>query len=306
MGTPPFAADILHSLIGSGQDIVAVYAQPPRPAGRGKALKKSAVQQLAETHGVTVHTPLNFTQAQDVAQFEQYGADVAIVAAYGLLLPTALLEAPRFGCVNIHGSLLPRWRGAAPVQYALLKGDPHTGVTLMQMDEGMDTGNIIATHRFDIKEKDDALTLFEKMTHGAIHLMDSALPRYLRGELLPRPQPEEGVTYAPKIPKSMGQLKAAQSAQSLVNQVRAFIISPGSWFMVGDKKIKVLAAKIDQQDDFFAQQHWGITCDDHAGIMTTEGVFRPTVVQPAGKKPMPLRDFLNGYPLPAGTRLLTD
>ena len=295
MGTPEFAVPTLDALVAAGHDVAAVYTQPPRPANRGKKLTPSAVQQRAEELGLPVRCPLSLRQAEAQADFAALGVDVAIVAAYGLILPPAVLEAPEHGCLNVHGSLLPRWRGAAPVQRAILAGDATTGVMVMQMEAGLDTGPVRATTEIEIGQKTTGVLTMELAELGA-ELMVRVL-----ADLDAFPcvaQPDEGVTYAAKIDKAETKLDFSISAEDVERQVRAFNPAPGAWFAFEDERYRVLAADI-----IAAHGAAGTIMDDQLTIACGVHAIRPTLIQRAGKPAMPAADLLRGKAIPAGTIL---
>jgi methionyl-tRNA formyltransferase len=242
MGTPDFAVPTLDALVAAGHDVVAIYSQPPRPGGRrGRELVASPVQRRAEVLGIAVRTPVSLRTAEAQAEFAGWNADVAVVAAYGLILPRAVLDAPVHGCLNVHGSLLPRWRGAAPVQRAILAGDAETGVGIMQMEAGLDTGPVRLEGRTPIDGKTAGELTAELATLGA-RLMVAVL-----GDLAghpPVPQPEDGVTYAAKIDKAEARIDFARSAVEVERLVRAMNPAPGAWFEIGGERVKVLAAEV--------------------------------------------------------------
>ena len=294
MGSPDFAVPALNALVGAGHEVVAVYCQPPRPAGRGKADRKTAVHERADDLGLEVRTPRSLRSEEEQAKFAALNADLAVVAAYGLILPKPILEAPRMGCVNIHASLLPRWRGAAPIQRAIIAGDKRTGVTLMQMDEGLDTGPMLLEWPIEIDGK-NAGELAEEL---AI-LGGQALWRWLADteQYPPRAQPAEGVTYASKIDKSEAQLDFTQDAYAVERQVRAFN-PPGAWFEFTGERIKVLSAEVVP-----GSGPPGIVADDHLKIACGERAIRPIVVQRAGRTRMHPDELLRGFPIPKGAQL---
>ncbi len=294
MGSPDFAVPALNALVEAGHEVVAVYCQPPRPAGRGKADRKTAVHERADDLGLEVRTPRSLRSEEEQAKFAALNADLAVVAAYGLILPKPILEAPRMGCVNIHASLLPRWRGAAPIQRAIIAGDKRTGVTLMQMDEGLDTGPMLLEWPIEIDGK-NAGELAEEL---AI-LGGQALWRWLADtEQYPRrAQPGEGVTYASKIDKSEAQLDFTQDAYAVERQVRAFN-PPGAWFEFTGERIKVLSAEVVP-----GSGPPGIVADDHLKIACGERAIRPIVVQRAGRTRMHPDELLRGFPIPKGAQL---
>ncbi|WP_374374020.1 methionyl-tRNA formyltransferase [Dongia sp.] len=296
MGTPDFAASALAALIEAGHEIVAVYAQPPRPAGRGQSLRKSPVQQLAEKHGLAVFTPHSLKDAEAQAAFVAHRADVAVVAAYGLLLPRVLLAAPKFGCLNIHASLLPRWRGAAPIQRAILAGDTETGITIMQMDVGLDTGPML---------KRGVVKIAHEMNAGALHDALAGLGAKLIVETLselPLPatdQPADGVTYAAKISPAEAKLDWKISATMLERAVRAFAPVPGAWCLLPDgERLKVLEAEMVP-----GSGAPGTLLDDNLSVACGSGALRLLLVQKAGKKPMRADEFQRGVKLVRGSVL---
>ncbi len=297
MGTPEFAAPTLQALINSPHDVVAVYSQPPRPVGRGHKVQPSPVQVLAEEHKIPVQTPtsLKTQEAQNV--FAAYKADLAIVVTYGLILPAAILEAPRLGCLNIHVSLLPRWRGAAPIHHALLAGDTETGITIMQMDEGLDTGPMLTQKAFPITPTTTVAELYETLSQAGAQLLLETLPPFSRGELTSTPQPESGVCYASKITKNMGKLDWNSSAQELDRKIRALNPWPGTWFDWNGKLIKVRKAKVISR-----QGQVGVVLDQQLTVACGQDALQLLEVQAPGKNPMPVKDFLNGYNMPVGTQ----
>ena len=295
MGTPEFAVPALIALVEAGYEVVAVYTQPPRPAGRGKQLQPSPVQREAEARGIAVRYPASLKGAGEQAEFAALGADIAIVAAYGLILPQAVLAAPKHGCLNIHASLLPRWRGAAPIQRAILAGDEETGVTIMRMEAGLDTGPTLALTR----------TLVDGKTAGELTEELSELGGWLMAEVLrdlfdhnELPQPEEGVTYAAKIDKAEARLDFSRSAEQVECQVRAFAPVPGAFFELEGERYRVLAAEVLADDCEI-----GMTLDDALTIGCGQGAIRPTQIQRAGRPVMETGALLRGKPIPPGTRL---
>ena len=296
MGSPDFAVPALNALVEDGHDIAAVYCQPPRPAGRGKADRKTAVHELAEELGLEVRTPRTLRNADEQARFAELDADLAVVAAYGLILPRPILEAPRLGCVNIHASLLPRWRGAAPIQRAILAGDTVSGVTIMQMDEGLDTGPMLLTQKLLLERKNAGQTTEEMAKLGT-----DALLAWLHDRTSHRPekQPEEGATYAPKVDKAEARIDWNKTAEEIDRQVRAFAPWPGAWFEVNGERIKLLEAV--PGDD--ASGPPGEVLDDSLNIAAGAGYIRPLKVQRAGKSAMTPGELLRGFPIPQGTIL---
>lgn len=295
MGTPDFAVPTLAALHDAAHEIVAVYTQPPRRAGRGKKLQPSPVQREAEIRHLEVRSPVSLKSAEEQARFAALGADLAVVAAYGLILPRPILDAPRLGCLNVHASLLPRWRGAAPVQRAILAGDAQTGITIMQMEAGLDTGPMLATARVQVEDKTAGELTAELAEIGA-HLMVGTLTEL---EMLHAvPQPEDGVTYAKKIDKAEGRINWEQSAESIERQVRAFAPAPGAFFEYEGNRYRVLAAEV--ADGAGAP---GTVLDERLTVATGSGALRPLTVQRAGKPAMETAALLRGKPIAAGTRL---
>jgi methionyl-tRNA formyltransferase len=295
MGTPDFAVPTLDALLGAGHDIVAVYSQPPRPAGRGKGLRPSPVQQRAEAAGIAVRTPLSLRGEEEQAAFAALKLDAAVVAAYGLILPQPILDAPRIGCLNVHASLLPRWRGAAPIQRAILAGDVRTGVTIMQMERGLDTGPMLANWPAEVDRKTAGELTEELAGHGA-RLIVSVLERWDR--VGARPQPEGGVTYAAKIDKHEARLDFQRSAAEAERQVRAFNPAPGAYFDYAGERIKVHAADVVE-----GAGAPGEVLDAALTVACADGALRPTCVQRAGRAAMTPAELLRGFPIPSGARL---
>jgi methionyl-tRNA formyltransferase len=295
MGTPPFAVPILDALHAAGHEIACVYTQPPRPAGRGKALAPSAVHARADALGLTVRDPPTLRDEADRAAFAALGLEAAVVAAYGLILPQPVLDAPAHGCFNVHASLLPRWRGAAPIQRAILAGDELTGITIMQMERGLDTGPMLATHDVRVDSKTAGALTAEMALAGA-----TLMTRVLADPDAhpPRAQPDEGVTYAAKIDKAEARLDFTLSAEAVERQVRAFNPAPGAYFEHGGERIQVLAAAID---DLAGVP--GTVLDDALSIACGVCAIRPLLVKRAGRGIMATPDLLRGFAIPAGTRL---
>jgi len=298
MGTPDFAVPVLRAFLEAGDEIAAVYTQPPRPAGRGYKLTPAPVQAFAESQGLAVRHPTSLKTAETQAEFAALNADAAVVVAYGLLLPQAILEAPRLGCFNLHASLLPRWRGAAPIQRAILAGDTETGVCAMKMDIGLDTGPVLARETVAIGPRMTITELHDALAAAGAPLMLRALHAHARGELAPQPQAAEGVTYAAKLKSDEGRLDWSKSALELDRQVRALNPGPGTWFEWNGERVKLLAA-----DPLEKTGIAGTALDDQGLIACGQGALRLKRVQRAGKPPMEIGAFLNGRPLPAGTRL---
>lgn len=295
MGTPDFAVPALVALAKAGHEIVGVYSQPPRPAGRGKALRPSPVQAQAEQMSIEVRTPTSLKDAEVQSAFAALNADVAVVAAYGLILPRAVLDAPRFGCLNIHASLLPRWRGAAPIQRAILSGDNVTGVTIMNMEAGLDTGPMRAKHVTPIEDK-TAGTLTEELAHAGAKLMIEVLDDLPAHPAVP--QPEEGVTYAAKIDKSEARLDFTRDAHQVERQIRAFNPFPGAFLEYRGERFRILAAHVEEHEG-----PPGELLDNSLLIGCGHGAIRPTLIQRAGKGAMSPGELLRGYDMPAGSRV---
>lgn len=295
MGTPDFAVPTLDALVDAGHEIVAVYSQPPRRAGRGKALTPSPVQRRAEALDVRVHVPVSLKDLDEQAVFATLDADVAVVAAYGLILPAAILAAPRLGCLNVHGSLLPRWRGAAPVQRAILAGDAMTGVTIMDMAAGLDTGDM----RLRVEIPVDGKTAGELSDEIALAGARAMVTVLANPHAFPAdPQPDDGVTYAAKISKAEALLDFTAGAVMTERQVRAFNPAPGAYFEFGGERIRILAATVEA-----ASGEAGVTIDDQLIIGCGADSLRPTIVQRAGRGAMATSELLRGFAIPAGARL---
>ena len=299
MGTPDFAVPILQALLAAGHQMAAVYSQPPRPSGRGHRPQPSPVQRAAEAAGIPVHTPAKLDAAEQ-GKFRALALDAAVVAAYGLILPKLVLEAPRFGCLNVHASLLPRWRGAAPIQRAILAGDRETGVTIMQMDEGLDTGPILLAESIPIGPDTTAAGLHDQLATIGARLIVQALAGRADGTLSPCPQPAEGVTYAKKLARDEGRLDWSKSAAQLERVVRALNPAPGVWFERGGERIKVLAAVVTENSATAAP---GTVLDAALTIACGSGALRLTRMQRAGRAVVGAEAFLRGYALRPGERI---
>ena len=296
MGTPDFAVPTLDALLEAGHEVVAVYTQPPRPGGRrGKEPTPSPVQKRAEEAGLEVRSPVSLRNPEAQAAFAALDLDAAVVAAFGLILPEPILNAPDYGCINVHASILPRWRGAAPIQRAILAGDTRTGVTIMQMEKGLDTGPMMAVLPAEVDGKTAGELTTELAEIGA-----QLVVRVLG--LLPAvgriPQNDAGATYAPKIEKSEAKLDFTKSAVEAERQVRAFNPAPGAYFEYGGERIKVLAASVGEQGGAP-----GTVLDDSLAIACAEGSLLPSLVQRAGRGAMSTRELLRGYPIPTGATL---
>lgn len=294
MGSPDFAVPSLDALMAAGHEVICVYTQPPRPAGRGKGEQKTAVHKRAEELGIEVRCPRTLRDHDEQARFAALDSDVAIVAAYGLILPKPILEAPRGGCINVHASLLPRWRGAAPIQRAILAGDKTTGVTIMRMEEGLDTGPMLLTRDTPVDRKTAG-----ELTEELAKLGADALLVWLGKPTRPEPQPDEGVTYASKIDKAEARIDWSKGAEEIERQVRAFAPSPGAWFEVDGERVKLLEA--DAGTD--ASGKPGEVLDDCLCIACGSGYIRPLKVQRAGRGVMTPGELLRGFAIPEGTLL---
>ncbi len=298
MGTPDFAVPILAALLAAGHDIAAVYCQPPRPSGRGHRTQPSPVHQFAAARGLEVRHPVSLRTAEAQAEFAALALDIAVVAAYGLILPKPILAAPRLGCVNVHASLLPRWRGAAPIQRAILAGDSATGITIMQMDEGLDTGAILLAERVLIGPTTTAGALHDTLAALGSRLAVAALDGLAAATVQPRPQPSEGITYAAKLRRDEGRLDWRRPAVELERAVRALNPWPGTWLEIAGERIKVLAAEL--APDTAAGAAPGTVLDDRLGIACAPGALRPTLLQRAGRGAADTESFLRGFPIRVG------
>jgi methionyl-tRNA formyltransferase len=294
MGSPDFAVPSLNTLVDAGHEVVVAYCQPPRPAGRGKADRKTAVHDRAEELGIEVRTPKTLRSEEEQARFSALDADLAVVAAYGLILPRPILEAPKAGCINVHASLLPRWRGAAPIQRAILAGDEVSGVTIMQMDEGLDTGPMLSRVSLDIRGKNAGQVTEEIAKLGA-----RALIEWLDRPSPPEPQPIAGATYAKKIDKAEARIDWSENAEQIERQVRAFNPVPGAWFEANGKRIKLLEAAVGSD----ASGKPGEVLDDCLSVACGQGYVRPLTVQRAGRAAMTPGELLRGFAIPKGTML---
>ena len=298
MGTPDFAVAILDAVLAAGHEVVAVYSQPPRPAGRGHKEQCSPVHAFAHERAIPVRTPKSLKSPEEQAAFAQLDADAAVVAAYGLILPQAVLDAPRLGCLNVHASLLPRWRGAAPIQRAILAGDAETGVTIMQMDAGLDTGAMLLRERILLLPDTTAPWLHDMLAAMGARLIVDALAGLDEQTLRAEPQPEDGITYAHKLAKDEGRLDWTRPATELERKVRALNPWPGVWFDLGAERVKVLEANLVPADG-----RPGTVLDDQLTVACGKYALRPTRVQRAGKAAMSTGEMLRGHPVAAGTVL---
>jgi methionyl-tRNA formyltransferase len=293
MGSPDFAVPSLNALVEAGHDVIAVYTQAPRPAGRGQGVRLTPVDKRARELGIEVFDPRTLRHDDEQARFRGLDADLAVVAAYGLILPKPILEAPRAGCINVHASLLPRWRGAAPIQRAILAGDEISGVTLMRMDEGLDTGPMLARQTLDIRGKDAG-----QVTEEMAHLGGRMVVDWLQTPTAPEPQPIAGATYARKIDKAEARIDWTKPAVEIERQVRAFAPAPGAWFEANGERIKLLQADVIEQAG-----PAGAVLDDELTIGTGTGSIRPLKVQRAGRAALAPDALLRGFTITEGTIL---
>ena len=296
MGSPEFSVPVLEALHTAGHEIASVYCQPPRPAGRGKKDRPTAVQVRAEALGLPVRHPPSLKDAAAREAFAALNADVAVVVAYGLILPQAVLDAPARGCLNIHASLLPRWRGAAPIHRAILAGDAQTGVCIMQMEAGLDTGPVLLRDATAIGDEETTGDLHDRLSALGARLILDALQRL--DSLVPEPQPNHGVTYAAKIDKAEAALDWTRPAEDVSRQIRGLAPFPGAWTLAGDARIKLLGARVVD-----GSGRPGTALDDAFTIACGTGAVQVTRAQRAGKGVQAAGVFLNGHPIPAGTRL---
>lgn len=299
MGTPTFSIPTLQALLESRHKVVAVYSQPPRPSGRGHQIQKSSVHQLAATAGIPIFTPSSLKNDEEQALFASHNADLAVVVAYGLILPKAILEIPRLGCLNVHASLLPRWRGAAPIQRAIEAGDLETGITIMKMDAGLDTGPTLLKKSIPLTTDTTVSRLHDALSEMGGTLLLEALEAYASGTLLPLPQPTEGVTYAAKLTRDEGQINWREDPSVLVRKIQALTPWPSAWFEHEGVRIKVLAAEVIHNIDGVP----GTILDDHLTIACGHEALRIKTIQRPGGTALDALSFLRGYSLPVGTIL---
>ena len=290
MGTPAFSVAALQSIINQGHEIAAVYCQPPRPAGRGQQVRKSPVQEYAESVGLDVRTPKSLRSADEQEAFAALEADVAVVVAYGLILPKPILDAPKKGCINIHASLLPRWRGAAPIQRAIMAGDTETGITIMKMDEGLDTGPSLMTEPQPIHPDDTSSSLHDRLSAQGARLIARTLQ--LLWMITPVPQPEEGVTYAAKIDKAEARIDWTASAAEIDRKIRGLSPFPGAWCEMDGERVKLLNSRLADGSG---------APGEHLGDLTIacgEGAIAITELQRSGKRTASATEYLRGNSIP--------
>ena len=303
MGTPDFSVPALEAIHAAGHDILAVYSQPPRPAGRGMAERPSPVHARAAALGIPVRTPRSLKDAGQQTLFADLGADAAVVIAYGLILPAPILAAPRLGCFNVHASALPRWRGAAPIQRAIMAGDTETAVMVMRMEEGLDTGPVGLTKRVAIGPDVTAGELHDLLARRGADLVVAALAQLESGTFVPVPQPNEGVTYAAKIDKTEAEIDFARPAAEVHNHIRGLSPFPGAWFEAAPQggrpeRIKVLRSTLAD-----GCGPSGEILDDRLTVACGTGAVRLVEIQRAGKRAMTAEEFLRGFTMPRGTRI---
>ncbi|SHH97329.1 methionyl-tRNA formyltransferase [Marivita hallyeonensis] len=296
MGSPDFSVPVLDALVNAGHEIAAVYCQPPRPAGRGKKDRPTPVQQRAEALGLTVRHPTSLKTEEEQQAFADLNADIAVVVAYGLILPQAILDAPKHECLNIHASLLPRWRGAAPIHRAVMAGDSETGVCIMQMEAGLDTGPVLLCDATAIGADDTTGDLHDRLSQMGAKLIVEALAKL--DDLVPRPQPDVGVTYADKIDKSEAKVDWTQPATLVDRQIRGLSPFPGAWTILNGDRLKLLHSRLAD-----GAGRPGMALDDRLTIACGRGAVTITRAQRAGKGAQDADTFLRGQAVPAGTQL---
>lgn len=298
MGSPEFAVPTLEAILAAGHDVACVYTQPPRPAGRGKELRRTAVHEVAAARSIQVRTPLNFKAIEDREAFAALNLDVAVVVAYGLLLPKAILDAPRLGCYNLHGSILPRWRGAAPIHRAVMAGDDITGVQVMRMDVGLDTGPVMQTFVTRITEDDTMGDIHDRLSLAGAALMVDALAKLEAGPVVLTPQALEGVTIAPKVSTAEARIDWNKPASQVAAAIRGMSPFPGAWFEMDGQRLKVLHARAEP-----GTGEPGEVLDDALKVACGEGAVRLLRLQRPGKGHMTSEEFQRGARIARGRRL---
>lgn len=296
MGTPDFSVPVLDALLDAGHDIASVYCQPPRPAGRGKKDRPTPVHARATALGLPVRHPTSLKGAQEQADFAALNADIAVVVAYGLILPQAILDAPAHGCLNIHASLLPRWRGAAPIHRAIMSGDTETGICIMQMEAGLDTGPVLLRSTTPVRAEETTAQLHDRLSDMGAALIVQALNQL--PTLTPDPQPEQGVTYAQKIDKSEARVDWTQTAETVDRQIRGLSPFPGAWTEIDGQRVKLLGSRLAT-----GSGTPGSVLDDHLTIACGSGAVELLRLQRAGKGAQDRETFLRGWPIAKGTQL---
>ena len=299
MGTPNFGIPALKALLGAGHRSLCIFSQPPRPAGRGQTVLKSPVHEFADQQSLRIRTPKSLKGADEADYLLSLSPDVVVVAAYGLMLPRNVLETPQFGCINIHASLLPRWRGAAPIQRAIMSGDNLTGITIMRMEEGLDTGPILSQQDIPIKS-DNSGRLHDRLAKLGAEMILDALLKLKNGTIKARPQPESGSTYAARLTKADERLNWRQSADELGLQIRALSPAPKAHFVYKGERWKVLDADIDMEQ---TSGQPGRVLDNQLTISCSQGTIKPVKIQRPGRRPMTTEEVLRGAPIPVGTDL---
>ena len=297
MGTPEFAVPSLSEILANGHEVVRVYTQPPRKSGRGQKLTKSPVHQFAEIMGIPVETPEKFRRSSVIDGLEELDADVACVVAYGQILTSRALTAPKYGCLNLHASLLPRWRGAAPIQRAIMAGNAQTGVQIMQMAKGLDTGDILLSETVDIEDTDTAASLSTRLSHVGAEMWARALGAVEREALRPTPQTGEPI-YAHKIDKAEARINWTRPAKALDCHIRGLSPFPGAWYEIDDTRVKIHLAKAAD-----GSGESGTVIDESGIVACGKDALKLLIVQPAGKPKMDIADYLMGKPLTVGERL---
>lgn len=306
MGTPDFAVGALEAIIQAGHDVIAVVTQPDKPKGRGKEMQMTPVKACAVAHGIPVFQPVKVKEHEAVEQLRGYGADVFAVAAFGQILSEEILTMPKYGCVNIHASLLPKYRGAAPIQWAIINGEKMTGVTIMQMDRGIDTGDMLMKAEVPITVEETADSLHDKLAQAGARLITEALPKIERGEITPVKQREEESSYAKMLHKSMSRIDWGKGAAELDCLIRGLISWPGASTVYHGKMLKIWEeTAIVKSAAEEGTEPGTVVCveKDAFYVQTGDGILKITAVQPEGKKRMAVKDFLLGYPVKAGERL---
>ena len=299
MGTSDFAAPSLSALVDAGHDVARVYTRPPRPAGRGKRVRPTPAHESAARLGIAVRTPETLRAEEELGHLASLEPDAIVVAAYGLVLPKPVLDIPRLGCLNVHASLLPRWRGAAPIQRALMAGDAESGVSIMSMDEGVDTGPVYLQRRIPVSAEETAGSLRDRLARSGAELMVESLIGLRDGTLEPTAQSEEGATYAPRIERSEEEIDWRRSATEIDRRIRALAPTPGAWFRHAGERFKVFACARTNAPSGAP----GEVVDDPLTVACGEGALRLDRIQREGRRTMDARAFLRGRPLPAGARL---
>jgi methionyl-tRNA formyltransferase len=297
MGSPEFSIAPLTALLKAGYEIIAVFSQPPKAAGRGQEEQKTAVHKFAQEQGITVFTPKNFSETGAIENLQNLKPEIIIVVAYGLLLPKMVLESAKFGCINIHASLLPSWRGAAPIQRALLAGDTKTGITIMQMDAGLDTGEMLLLEEIPITSSDTAATLHDRLSQLGAELIVEALPKIQTGEITKIAQNNDHASYAAKIKKAEAEISFDFSAEYIERKIRSFTPWPGAYAFIKNERVKILAAVWNNDSH---QLQPGTIIDNEGWIACKTGKIRPIKLQRSGKNPLDYENFCRGFQIHPG------